>query len=411
VKPTILIVTTSRWFPTARLAMALVGAGCVVDAVCPAGHPLTKMRAVRRAYAYRGLMPLHSFAAAIAAAQPDFLVPGDDLATCQLHYLHARERRRGKDGRGVCELIERSLGAPESFPVVYARSEFVDMAREQGVRAPKTEVIANLDDVRKWVARFGLPTVLKANGTSGGEGVRVAHTLEEAERAFRDLQSPPLLARAAKRALVDQDKSLVWPSLLRRRSVVNAQVFVAGHEATSTVACWKGAVLASLHFEVVNKRSAAGQSSVLHLIENAEMSAAAEKMVRRLGLSGIHGFDFMLEAHTANAHLIEINPRATQVGHLALGPGRDLPAALYSAISGEPFQAAKKVTENDTITLFPQEWTRDPASPFLTSGYHDVPWEEPELLRACVRKPWKLNFSDSRQDALPALSTVRIPRS
>jgi hypothetical protein len=118
----------------------------------------------------------------------------------------------------------------------------------------------------------------------------------------------------------------------------------------------------------------------------------------------------MLEAHTGNAHLIEINPRATQVGHLALGPGRDLPAALYAAISGEPFRAAKKVTENDTITLFPQEWMRDPASPFFTSGYHDVPWEEPELLRACVRKPWTLKFSDSRQDAAPALSTVRIPR-
>ncbi len=383
----------------------------MVDAVCPAGHPLSRMRAVHRAYAYRGLTPLHSFAEAITAARPDFLVTGDDLATRHLHHLHAREQRRGKAGRWVCELIERSLGAPESFPVVYARTAFADLAREEGVRAPKTEVVANLNDLRNWVARFGLPTVLKSNGTSGGEGVRVANTLEEAESAFRDLQSPPLLARAAKRALVDQDKSLVWPSLLRHRSVVNAQVFVAGNEATSTVACWKGAVLASLHFEVVNKRSAAGPSSVLRLIENTEMSAAAEKMVRRLGLSGIHGFDFMLEAHTGNAHLIEINPRATQVGHLALGPGRDLPAALYSAMSGEPFRAAKKVTESDIITLFPQEWMRDPASPFLTSGYHDVPWEEPELLRACVRKPWNLTLRGTRHDSLSALSAVRIPRS
>ena len=54
---------------------------------------------------------------------------------------------------------------------------------------------------------------------------------------------------------------------------------------------------------------------------------------------------------------------------------------------------------------------RDPASPFLTSGYHDVPWEEPELLRACVRRTWKLKLFDSRQDALPALSTVSVPRS
>lgn len=410
-KPTVLIATTSRWFPTARLAMALAHAGCMVDAVCPNGHPLTRMKAVHRHYAYRGLLPLRSFAAAIAASRPDLVVPGDDLATSQLHHLYERERRRGEAGNWVCELIARSLGAAESFPMVYARTGFIGAARQQAIRAPETAEIASLDEVRKWVARVGLPTVLKANGTSGGEGVRVVRTIEEAERAFRDLEAPPLLARAAKRALLDQDKSLVWASLLRHRSVVNAQVFVAGREATTTVACWKGAVLASLHFEVVNKRSSAGPSSVLRRIENAEMSSAAEKMVRRLGLSGIHGFDFMLEEHSGNAHLIEINPRATQVGHLALGPGHDLPAALYSAVSGEPVRAATKVTENEIITLFPQEWMRDPASPFLASGYHDVPWEEPELLRACVRRPWKLKMLDSRQDAAPTLAPVRVPPS
>ena len=410
-QPTVLIATTSRWFPTARLAMALAHAGCIVDAVCPGGHPLMRMNAVRRTSAYRGLLPLKSFADAIAVSHPDCIIPGDDLATSHLHHLYERERRGGKSGQWVCELIERSLGAAGSFPLVYARATFIDGARQEGIRAPKTEVIANLGEVRKWVDRVGLPTVLKANGTSGGEGVRVAYTLEEAECAFRELQAPPLLARAAKRALVDQDKSLVWSALLRHRSVVNAQEFVAGREATSTVACWQGAVLASLHFEVVNKRSAAGPSSVVRLIENAEMSATAEKMVRRLGLSGIHGFDFMLEAHSGNAHLIEINPRATQVGHLALGPGRDLPSALYSAVSGEPFRAAPKVTERDTITLFPQEWMRDPASPFLTSGYHDVPWEEPELLRACISRPWKLSRRATRRDVVPNLSTLRIPRS
>jgi hypothetical protein len=369
------------------------------------------MRTVRRVYAYRGLTSLSPFAGPIATARPDLIVPGDDLATSHLHDLHTRELRRGKAGLWVSELIERSLGAPESFPVVYARTPFIDKAREQGLRAPQTEIITDLDGLRKWVARVGLPTVLKADGTSGGEGVRVANTLDEAERAFRVLQAPPLVARAIKRAVVDQDKSMVWPSLFRHRYVVNAQTFVTGHEATTTVACWKGAVLASLHFEVVNKRSSVGPSSVLRLIENAEMSTAAEKMVRRLKLSGIHGFDFMLEADSGNAHLIEINPRATQVGHLALGPGHDLPAALYSAVSGEPFRAAPKVTEKDIVTLFPQEWMRDPASPFLTSGYHDVPWEEPELLRACVRKTWKLKLHDSQQQELPALSTVRIPRS
>jgi formate-dependent phosphoribosylglycinamide formyltransferase (GAR transformylase) len=368
------------------------------------------MNVVRKTHTYRGLMPLKSFADAISATAPDLIVPGDDLATAHLQRLYEREKRRANGGRSVCELIERSMGSSESFPVVYARAAFMEMARQENIRAPKTGVIENIDELKIWVAQTGFPIVLKANGTSGGDGVRVAHTLEQAERAFRTLQAPPLMARAAKRAVVDQDKTLVWPSLLRHRSVVNAQTFVAGHEATSTVACWEGNVLASLHFEVINKRDSAGPSSVVRFIENAEMLTAAEKLVRRLKLSGVHGFDFMLESHTGNAYLIEINPRSTQVGHLTLGPGRDLPAALYSALSGDPLRTGPKVTENDTITLFPQEWLRDPASPFLISGYHDVPWEEPELLRACVAKRWKQSLRSSKEVPVQTLSTVRLPR-
>jgi len=237
--------------------------------------------------------------------------------------------------------------------------------------------------------------------------VRIAHTLAEAEHFFKELQAPPVLARAAKRALVDQDKTLVWPSILRRRPVVNAQAFVAGREATSTIACWKGAVLASLHFEVVNKASSRGHATVVRLIENGEMSTAVEAMTRRLNLSGLYGFDFMLEAETRKAYLIEINPRSTQVGHLSLGPGRDIPAALFAALSGEPLQSAPKVTEKDTIALFPQEWIRDAESPFLRLAYHDVPLEEPELIRDCVSNYQKQSAWYSKSARKPVSSALR----
>jgi len=203
---------------------------------------------------------------------------------------------------------------------------------------------------------------------------------------------------------------MVWPSLLRKRYVVNAQAFVAGPEATSAVACWKGSVLASLHFEVLKKQDAGGPSTVLRLMESAEMSAAAEKMVRRLELSGLHGFDFMLEEQTGNPYLIEINPRATQVGHLTLGPGRDLPAALYAAVTGEVIQTAPKVTEKDTIALFPQEWIRNPASAFLRSSYHDVPWEEPDLVRLGIRRRGNQTAWYLQQRWIEALLRVRRPR-
>jgi acetyl/propionyl-CoA carboxylase alpha subunit len=319
---------------------------------------------------------------AISIARAALILPADDLAAFHLHELYRRQEQCSP----LATLIERSLGSPEFFSIVHSRAAFIKLADEEGIRVPKTQILRTADQLKAWVEREGLPSVLKADGTSGGEGVRVARTVEEAQRAFQQLQKPPLLARACKRALFDQDRTLIWPSLRRHRPTMNAQVFVAGHEATSTIACWKGTVLASLHFEVLRKCSEAGHATVVRLIENAEMSSAVEKIVRRMGLSGICGFDFMLEANTGNAFLIEINPRATQVGHLTLGPGRDLPAAIYGAVSGDSARIAAAVTDNDTVALFPHEWARDSQSEFLRTGYHDVPWEAPELVNACIQR-------------------------
>jgi hypothetical protein len=339
------------------------------------------------------------------------IVPGDDLATQHLHLLYAQEPRKGDAGGPLCALIERSLGAPEYFPDLYARTQFIELAQAEGVRVPKTAVIRDSSELKKWIGQTGLPAVLKADGSSGGDGVRVVHTMDDAERGLRILQAPPLLVRAAKRALINRDLRLVWPSIRRRRSIVSAQTFVLGREATSATACWKGEVLASLHFEVIHKGVASGPATVLRLIENAEMSAATEKMARRLNLSGLHGFDFMLESQTGNPYLIEINPRSTQVGHLTLGLGRDIPAALYSALSRQAIRPAPKVTEDETIALFPQEWIRDPSSAFLESAYHDVPWDKPELIRACVRARRKQDAWYSQQNRLQAFSLARVPRA
>src|ERR1700722_10866674 len=79
--PTVLIVTTDRWYSAARLAMALTNAGCKVEAICPPGHPVTKTSALRRMYPYSGLTPLKSLEHAIVSADPDFIISGNDLAT------------------------------------------------------------------------------------------------------------------------------------------------------------------------------------------------------------------------------------------------------------------------------------------------------------------------------------------
>jgi hypothetical protein len=382
--PKVLLAATDRWYPTARMGMALAEAGCAVSAVCPSGHPLRLTRALGQMHKYNGLAPLASFRDAIRASGPDLVVPADDLATWHLHELYTSESLHAGAGREICKLIERSLGAPESFPVVSARNAFMQAAKEEGIRIPQAAVISTINDLHGWIARVGFPTVLKANGTSGGDGVKVVNTVEEAEHGFRKLQAPPLLARAVKRAVIDRDLTLFRPSLFRRQSVVNAQSFVKGHEATSTLFCWEGKVLAGLHFEVLQKVGSTGHATVVRRIDHPEMSGTAEKIAARLKLSGFHGLDFMIEGETGRAYLIEINPRTTQVGHLTLGEGRDLPAALYGALTGKNNPLTVKLTESRTIALFPQEWKRDPESEFLLSAYHDVPWREPAMVAACA---------------------------
>jgi hypothetical protein len=380
--PKILLITTSRWFATTRLAMAFAQLGCDVEAMCPSGHLLTKTRVVRKLHSYSGLLPMKSIRDATDAAQPDLVVPCDDLATKHLHHFHAIEKKSGGDSSRIVALLEHSLGNPEHFCSIDSRSEFMSLALQERVRAPRTAIVTSQDDLKRWIVENGLPAVLKVDGSFGGAGTEIIYSVEEAESAFRKLNVGILMTRAAKRAVVGRDTTFVRSWLQNHRAVVNVQSFVAGPDASTSAACWQGEVLAMIQFEVLNKTSPKGSASVLRLIHNPAISTAVKKIVSRLGLSGLVGFDFIIEERTGDAHLIELNARATQTCHLQLGEGCDLAAALHSKISGEAIRYAPRVTENEVIALFPQEWIKSPDSPFLKTAYHDVPWEEPELVRA-----------------------------
>jgi len=408
VKPRVLVVSTCNWISPARLAIALTEAGFTVEGICPSGHLLRKVDGVKKLYTYSALLPLRSVSRAIEAAHADLVLPCDDLATRHLHALYKKDSQSGKNE--VAALIEQSLGAPEYFGIVDARTAFMQLAHGEGVRVPKTAVVNELAELGKWAQNGDLPLVLKADGTSSGEGVAVINAVEQGDRAFRILHAPPKFLRTLKWALVNHNFRPVLPMLLRRRAVVNVQSFVNGREATSLIACWKGKVLAQLHFEVLCLQQTAGPASVLRLINNAEMSAAAEAMACKLQLSGLHGFDFMLEQGTGKAYLIEINPRTTQVGHLALGPGRDLPAALYGAVTGQPIEPRPRVSDNDIIVLFPQAWLTNPTNAFLRSGYHDVPWGQPDLMRSCLNSRNRISDWLSRQKVLRTLWGPGLPR-
>lgn len=379
----LLLATTLRWFSSARLAMAFSDVGFHVEAVCPFPHPFEKTSAVRKTHAYHALTPLRSFQKAIASSKPDLVIPCDDLAAEHLHALHERGGCCGEvDLRA---LIERSIGAASSYPLAQARGGLMAVAHEEGVRVPEAGVAPSVAEMQEWLVQHRFPVVLKANATWGGVGVRIVQNAEDAARAYEELQAPPSMARVVKYVVVDRDLTPVMPYVRRNSHTVTVQEYIRGRDATNSVACWQGKVLAEISLVVMEKEGLTGPSTIVRVISNREISQANRKIVKRLGLSGLYGFDFILEEGTGHAYLVEMNPRATPTSHLALGAGRDLAAALAGALREEPIAARPEIRNRHPIALFPYALEENPTSELLASAYHDVPWNEPRFVLECMQ--------------------------
>jgi hypothetical protein len=385
--PVILVAATVRWPLAARLAITFRGLGCSVQAWCPAGHVLEKTHAVARLHRYRALQPMRSLRAAIVAAAPDFIVPCDDDAAIQLQKLHdCKDDSQAATWLRV--LIKRSLGAPSSCLRATARGKLMDLAVTEQVRIPLAGRLNCAADLEDWGAQHGFPAVIKMDRSWGGRGVKVVHNIEQARAALRKMLKPSLIG-AWSDLIVRRDPQPMLAGFRRGRPAVTVQQFIVGTPANRAVACWEGEVLAGFSVAALQTQYSAGPATVVQVIDDQDMTAAANKLVRALGLTGFCGLDFMIETATNVAYLIELNPRATPVCHLPLGAGRHLPLALYARLTGKPEASIAPAIANSVIAMFPAEWRRDPLSPYLRTAFHDVPWTESELVRECVDLPWE----------------------
>jgi hypothetical protein len=388
-QPHVLLLATQPWPTGARLGLALHAVGFGVSIWSPSGHPLLKTDAADHHYPY-GAVGQDSLERAILAANPDLIVPCDDPATARLQRLAARALTDSRLHR-VLSVIERSLGPAADLNKLTERAYVLEVAAEGGVAVPANARLTSSADLRAWFHEYGFPAYLKADGTFGGVGVRPVHTYQQAESALRALHAPPGTLGAFKRLAIYGDPTLMGPWVRRERPAISVQRSVSGADVNSAIFCWQGQVLASISVKALATRYERGPSTVVRRIHNAAMDRAAKVLASRLKLSGFYGLDFILEGQgdeeqSGTPWLIEMNSRATQIAHLALGPGHDLAAAAYAAIGDVPVHPRRLVTTENTIALFPQEWERDPASPLIRSAYHDVPWDAPALVRAYVNQ-------------------------
>ena len=381
--------------------MAFAAIGHRVEAICPAHHPLSKTKAVRTLYRYGAFRPISSLAKAIRLSEPALIVPCDDRAIAHLHELHAASRHTSV---ATAAVIERSLGCADSFAIANRRADLIAIARSECIQAPEMMRVSTEDELKAAIDTIGLPAVMKVDGTWGGLGVKLVHSLSEANRALELLSRPISVGRALKRIVVDRDSFSVLPCVSGLRPVVNIQRFVSGTPANSAVACWNGEVLACISVAAVRTRGAQGASTVVRVLNHPGMLEASVKLVRRLGLSGFCGFDFLLDEATGAAHLIEMNARTTPISHLPLAEGRNLVTALATQLDGIAAISPTPAILQDVIAFFPQAWLLEPNSDLLQSGYHDVPWSEQGLVRELMKLPWP-------ERSLPARLLSRLRRS
>jgi len=380
VKPVILIAHSRGWSNAARLSIAFKKANFAVEVVAPADHPVHKMRSPDRTYLYRPTRPTASLRQAIENSRPQLIIPCDDRITFHLHALHAEGLRSGDEqSRSLVSLIERSLGSPQSFELLRHRQGLQQIADLPAVNVPRIDGIGEFRDLARWVDAHGLPAVLKLDRSDGGRGVVIVTERKALASCYAHVKLLQGSLLRLKNALWHKDVEPLIEHLREGPAKITVQAFVGGRVANCAVACWEGRVLTSIAVEIVQTNSVFGISTVVRPVEGRAMIEAARSIVARLSLSGMVGFDFIIDAQD-KAHLIEINPRATQINHLCVGEGNSLPAALHLALTGEEVRVKPLHAEHLDIALFPGEWQRDPNSQFFRSAYHDLPLEEPTLL-------------------------------
>jgi len=382
----ILLTDTKRWAVGVRIGIELAQMGCDVAMLCPAeGHPVQTVRSIRRRFVYDGFAPVASLRTAIDRFRPDLVLPTCDRGLAHLHRLHDQAWGDGEDWIVAC--IERSLGPAESYPIVSNRYKLLRLAQEEGIRVPTTMPLSSVSDLPA-AEDLGLPLVVKADGTWGGCGVKVARTREELETAFCDLRGRGGVPRLVKELALNRDRCNTLHDWWSFHPEMIAQRFVEGRPANCAVACLEGKVLAGIAVEVIATNGDRGPASMIEIVEGTEMLRAAEKIARRLRLSGFFGLDFMVEPETGAAWLIEMNARCTQPCSLPLGTGRNLPVALCAALAGVPEPESACLTALSRIAYFPK-----PAGSFADSvdlpvwSYHyDIPADEPDLVHLLLHQ-------------------------
>jgi glutathione synthase/RimK-type ligase-like ATP-grasp enzyme len=375
-RPCLLIVLTrTDWLGTARAPRMLARAGFDVALLTPPGSLAEQSDYVARiAHVSPKASPMAWIASLVQAiddCRPRLIVPGDEMALRLLFRLVLEPppalpaARRGE----LAALIVRSLGDPAHYAASIDKTLLPRTAAALGVRMPPGAVVDSVDAAVEVARALGGPRIVQKRRMGfGGGGVAIADTLGDVAAAAQRLLQRPEEVDLGEYA----------------RAQVLVQAYIDGPHHSQAVVALEGRVLAGFAWErYVATQPRQGQTSVLRFVESPETAVFAARIARGLGRTGFYNVQFLLDAKTGAAHLLEINRRIVTHTHLGERVGCDLGAALFAALDGRTAAPpVPRVEPDQCLAVFPREWLRDPESPYLARYPADVPWDEPRLFAA-----------------------------
>jgi predicted ATP-grasp superfamily ATP-dependent carboligase len=372
----LLVATATRWLGTARIPRPLAAAGFDVALLTPRNSIAEKSSFIGKI----GHVPdnatpmqwLFAFAAMVKATSPRLVVPCDDTAfrLLQMMILQPPEELRPEVQLGLSMLIRDSLGDPAHYRTSVEKTLLPPAAQALGVRVPPYAVIADLVAAEAFVAAHGYPVVLKRNHSTAGEGVEIVEGPDQLAPSFA--------------ALVRAQNAVLTDATAAARVLI--QVRIPGTIHYENTAAWRGARLGGFAVERLQYADVKGPATVIRCYDSAQIREFSSRLVQGYGMTGLFATEYMVHRDTGEAYLLEINRRLTPGMHVGSRIKVDLCALLHSAAHDTPLTTRRDPDAGDqwVNVHFPQEWLRDPASPYLRDHPVDVPWDEPRLIEAML---------------------------
>lgn len=241
------------------------------------------------------------FAAAVAAADVDVVLPGTEPALVVLAGLHE-------------ELAPKIVGTPSPELVARATDKALlpELAAAAGLETPPT-VEASRDGATAVASRLGYPVIVKPLRSDVGDGDSLLHGTPQ--RADDDASLDAALAA------LPGDRVLLQPFLDAQLTAVcgvawEGRLVCAAHQVARRI--WPPRVGISAFAETVAR--------------DAPLEAGVERLLGELEWSGIFQTQFVCAR--GRAYLIDVNPRPYGSLALAVAAGLDLPGIWLDLLAG-----------------------------------------------------------------------------